>query len=240
MKGMLVIRCLLVALLALPLPAEQDPRARGWEIYQQARAAAGPGEPLRDYSFEQVSALERPDGVITVSSRMQSVVGKAQRLEVDAQGGVIAMVVDGDQGWRGSAVGKQPLPPDAVALQHKEDARTTALAGPEAEQGSVRFREEARVDGRIADVIELFDVGGAPLRLFVDRQTKDVLKRVYVGDAPDGTMAQVEEFLSDYREVDGFRWPHAKRVVRNGREASKSTLKNVRLNQGLKPDQLTK
>jgi len=239
MRAMHKTALLLGFLLALPLCGEQDPQQRGWEIYQQARSAAGAGEPLHDYSFEQVATIERDGNVFNVVSRVQTIAGKAQRLEVDSQGGVITMLVNGDQGWRGSAVGKQPLPPEAVALQKKEDARITSLLGPEAEPGSVRFRSEDQVDGRRVDVIELADVGGTPLRLFVDRESKNVLKRMYVGDAPNGMMAQVEEFLSDYREVGGYRWPHSKRVVRNGAQASKSTVKNVRLNQGLTIEQLT-
>lgn len=229
----------LALLLVFPLLGEQDAQQRGWEIYQQARRAAGPGEPLRDYSFEQVATIERDGNVYNVVSRVQTIAGQAQRLEVDSQGGVITMLVNGDQGWRGSAVGKQPLPPEAVELQKKEDARITALLGPEFQKGSVRYRSEDEVDGRPADVIELSDVGGTPLRLFIDRQSKNVVKRMYVGDAPNGMMAQVEEFLSDYRDIDGYRWPHAKRVVRNGAQASKSTVRNVRLNQGLTVEQLT-
>ena len=230
---------LLAFLVAFPLLAEQDARERGWEIYQQARAAAGAGEALHDYSYEQIATIERDGNVFNVVSRVQTISGKAQRLEVDSQGGVVTMLVNGDEGWRGSAAGKQPLPPEAITLQRKEDARITALLGPEADPDSVRFREETQVEGRPADVIELADVGGTPLRLFIDRETKNVLKRMYVGDAPNGMMAQVEEFLSDYRQVEGYRWPHAKRVVRNGEQASKSTVKNVRLNQGLTVEQLT-
>lgn len=239
MRSMVLSRCLLALLIAVPLLAEQDSSQRGWEIYQQARAAAGADQPLQDYAFEQVSTIERDGNVYNVVSRVQTIPGKAQRLEVDSQNGVITMLVNGDVGWRGSAVGKQPLPPEAVALQKNEDARATALLLAEADKASVRFRQEADVDGRAADVIELSNVGGTPLRLFIDRETKDVLKRVYVGDAPNGMMAQMEEILSDYRVVNGYRWPHAKRVVRNGEQASKTAVKNVKLNQGLTVARLT-
>lgn len=239
MMAMLRTPLLLVFLLAVPLFGEQSSQQRGWEIYQQARSAAGSSEILRDYSFDQVATIERDGNVYNVVSRVQTIAGKAQRLEVDSQGGVITMLVNGDKGWRGSAVGKQRLPPEAVALQKKEDARITALFGPAPDPGSVRYRSEDQVDGKQVDVIELSDIGGTPLRLFIDRQSKDVLKRMYVGDAPNGMMAQVEEFLSDYRDVGGYRWPHAKRVVRNGAQASKSIVKNVRLNQGLTVEQLT-
>jgi hypothetical protein len=238
MKAMVISRFLLALMIAVPLLAEQDASQKGWDIYEQARAAAGADQPLKDYALEQVTTIERDGSVYNVASRVQSIPGEAQRLEVDTQNGVITMLVTGDSGWRGSAVGKQPLPPEAVALQKSEDARVVALLSAEADKGSVRFRQESEVDGRPTDVIELSNVGGTPLRLFIDRETRDVLKRVYVGDAPNGMMAQVEEFLSDYRVVNGYRWPHAKRVVRNGEQASKTVVKNVKLNQGLTVAQL--
>ncbi|MBI1356730.1 MAG: hypothetical protein GC160_20510 [Acidobacteria bacterium] len=236
---MLPRRVAVFLFLALPLAAAQGDRARGWEIYQQARAAAAHGKTLADYSFERVTQLEREGRTLRITSRTQAIPGKAQRIEVESQAGVVTMVVNGDQGWRSGMGAKQNLPPDAVALQRKEDARTAALYGPAVEEGSVRFREETSVNGRPADVIELDDVGDTPLRLYVDRETHDVLERVFVGDAPGGKMAQIEEFLSDYRDVNGFRWPFAKRVVRNGEEANSSTLSNVQLNQGLTVQQLT-
>lgn len=230
--------CLIVLLAALPLLAEQDANQRGWTLFEQARAAAGAEQPLRDYAFRQISTIQRDGNIYQVASRVQTISGKAQRLEIESQNGIITMLVNGDQGWRGSALGKQPLPAEAVALQKSEDARVNALFG-DVEADTVRFRSEAQVNGRPADVIELANVGGTPLRLFIDRETKDVVKRVYVGDAPNGMMAQVEEILSDYKEIDGVRWPHAKKVIRNGQEASTSKLQEVRINQGLTVAQLT-
>ena len=238
--GMTSRRLALLLFIVLPSAAEPDDRTRGWEIYQQARAgAAGAGGTLHDYSLQRVTRLERDGRTVSVVSRLHAIPGKAQRIEVESQAGVVTMVVHGQQGWRGGPLGKQMLPPDAVALQRREDARTTVLFGPEAERGSVRFREEAAVDGRTVDVIEIADVGDTPLRLYIDRETRDILRQVYVGDAPGGMMAQIEEHLSDYRTVDGFRWPFAKRVVRNGRQANESTLADVKLNQGLTVARIT-
>jgi hypothetical protein len=56
---------------------------------------------------------------------------------------------------------------------------------------------------------------------------------MYVGDTPDGSMSQIEEFLTDYKTVGGVRWPHKLRVMRNGQAGPSSTFMNVVVNQGL-------
>ena len=101
----------------------------------------------------------------------------------------------------------------------------------------MRFLREEVVDGRETEVIELNDVGDMPLRLFVDTESQDVVKKMFVGDTPSG-MAQVEEFLSDFRNVGGYRFPLTKRVLRNGALAVESTISNMKVNVGLQREVL--
>ena len=72
-----------------------------------------------------------------------------------------------------------------------------------------------------------------PLRLFVDSETFDVIKKMFVGDTPTG-LAQVEEFYSDFRDVGGYRFPLSKRVMRNGELGVETTITNMRINVGLR------
>ena len=129
---------------------------------------------------------------------------------------------------------RRDLPNEAAALQRAELARRHILYGDLPAKELVRYRREEPVDDRIADVIEIIDVGGAPLRLYVDRESKDVVKHVYVGDIPGGGMAQVEETQSDFIDTDGFRFATKRAVVRNGTPARTSVLSNIRVNSGVK------
>ena len=70
---------------------------------------------------------------------------------------------------------------------------------------------------------------------FVDKQTGDVIKKMFVGDTPTG-LAQVEELFSDFRTVDGYNWPFVKRVMRNGKFALESTTYGMKFNVGLTKD----
>ena len=182
--------------------------------------------------------LERDDKRYQIRSKVQVVLPNASRVEIEATTGRTVLVYDGKAVTNRTA--GQALPTQAADLQRRELARAFALFGPRPGEGTVRYKGEGEVGGRTVEIIELFDVGDTPLRLFLDAETHDVLKRMYVGDSPDGTMAQVEEVLSDYRNVGGIRWAHAMKTTRNGQAGPTSTFSAVQVNQGLEAAEITK
>jgi outer membrane lipoprotein-sorting protein len=225
-------------ILSASLAAADDPMEKGRALYDAARKAAGAEHAVHDISYERSTQLESQGRKVKVQSSVQVVLPDASRTEVTVPGGTTVFVFDG-KSVRNVTNG-QTLPQQAADLQRRELARTFALFGPEPESGTVRYRGQEEVAGKTVDVIELFDVGDTPLRLYLDRDTHDVIRRVYVGDAPDGTMAQVEETLSDYQAVDGVRLPHSIRTKRNGKAGPSSTIANVVINQGLSKADITK
>ena len=211
---------------------------KGRALYDAAREAATGGQTLRDISYNRVTELERQGRKLQIQSAVKIVLPSASRVEVASPNGKTVLVFDGAAVTNRSA--GQPLPQQAADLQRRELARTFALFGPDPEEGTVRYRGEGEIDGRPVEIIELFDIGDTALRLFLDTETHDVLKRMYVGDAPDGTMAQVEEILSDYKTIGGIRWPHRMRTTRNGQAGPASTISGVQVNQGLTAAEITK
>ncbi len=229
---------LFVLAFSLTVSAADDPLGKGLALYDAARQAASQGKALTDISYDRTTYFERQGRKIQVQSGIKVVLPDASRTEVLTPGGKTILVFNGSSVVNVSS--GQTLPADAAALQRQELARTFALFGPEPKEGTVRYRGEEEVAGRTVDVIELFDVGDTPLRLFLDRETHDVLKRMYVGNAPDGSMSQVEEILSDYKTVNGIRWPHEIHTTRNGQAGPSSTIMNVLANQGLSKADITK
>lgn len=221
-----------VLLTALPSLASDDPMAKGRALYDAARQAATGGQTLHDISYQRIALIRRAKDSVRVTSAITVVLPNTSRTEMVAGAAPTILVYDGKSVLNLSAGGAK-LPPRVADLQRRELARVFVLFGPEPAESAVRYRGEDEVEGRPVDLIELFDVGDTALRLFLDHETHDVLKRMFVGDAPDGSMAQVEEFLSDYRTVGGFRWPHAIRTVRNGKSGPKSTISAVKVNQRL-------
>jgi hypothetical protein len=231
-----------VLIAAAPTPTAQaqaaetsDPLELGWKIYQQARQAAGAKpdtEPLRDCTFELATLLQTPQGEAQVESKMFLRLPLEVRQEVKTPGGNVVIIFDGEKSWQNTLTEKRPLPPAAVEQIRADVSRSLILFADPPEKGAVRFLRREDVEGRPADVVQIDDIGQTPLRLYVDAETRDVVKKMFVGDTPAG-MAQVEEFYSDFREVDGYRWPHHRRLLRNQQLALESRIRNLRINTGL-------
>ena len=228
-----------IAVVPSAAAAEEDPRAKGRRLYLEARDAAGGGVPLRDYAIELSTIVTTPqDQRVRFDSRVEVVAPYVMRQQIESNVGRITMISDGEKAFKRTPQGEQELPASAVEFQRAEADRGNVLFGEVPAEGDIRWRGEETVEGKTVDVIEIVDVGGSPLRLFLDRENRDLVKMLYVGDVPGLGMAQVEEFFSDIREVDGFRMHFRRRVVRNGKESSLSTASSYRVNQGLKAEDL--
>jgi len=243
---LIVVACLVVtagiASAQGPVP-DHDAHGLGWRIYQEARLAAGTGPaatPIHDYSHDLLTRLKTPKGDAEVRSTVYFLTPGLIRQEMETPGGKAVIIFDGEKVWRALAGEVQQLPAEAVQQIRSDLARSHVLLSPAPNPEAIRYLSQDEVEGRAVDVIQISDVGGTPLRLFVDAQSRGILKKIFVGDVPGGGMAQVEELYSDFREVAGYRWPHRRQVWRNGKLALDSTLLNLRVNIGLEVGDITR
>ncbi len=208
----------------------------GWEIYLAARKSVGAkadNVPIRDYAFDLKTSLDVKGKPLQLESSVSYVVPGFVRQQIRSPQGIVNVVFDGEKGWREIEAGIQPMPEEAVSRIRADLARSHVMLSTPPQPSDVRFLGVEEVAGKQANVIEIRDVGGTPLRLYVDMDSHDVVKQVFIGEAPDGTMAQVEEFYSDFREIGGYRWHHKRKVVRNGKPALESETTNLKVNSGL-------
>ena len=239
-----VLLPLLIGWAVLDGAAAVGSKKKGERIYRQARERAGVGgdaEPLRDCTFDLLTRAQ-PQGAktkksIELPSRVSFIAPSVVRQEIEAPGAKIIVVFDGKRGWQLLPGNTKYLPDTASELIRADLARTYVLFFTEPDPDAVRFLREEVVDGRTTEVIELNDVGNMPLRLFVDTETSDVVKKMFVGDTPTG-MAQVEEFFSNFRTVGAYRFPLSKRVMRNGALRVEATITNMKINVGLRREAL--
>ena len=230
----------LVVLLGLvawtPILASEDAKEQGWGIYQRARAAAGAGperHPIQDYSLELVTRIKNAEGHEgEFRSKKYYLHPNLVRQEIQTERATLIMVFDGKKLFQLLPNDARFLPDEQVERFRADLARAHVLIGDPPDPADVRFRQQAKVDGRQTNVIEIYDVGGAPVKLFVDVETHDVIKKAFVGDTPTG-LARVEEFYSDFRETDGYRWRHHRRVLRNGEWYLEATTSKIQVNVGL-------
>jgi outer membrane lipoprotein-sorting protein len=234
---MFLLACFVCLAAAAGSRAADVPRnqQQGWRIFREARQAVRLGQPdlsLHDYSYQLVTRTQTPNGEVELRSSGLFLTPNLVRQEIHAPSGEMVMIFDGGKAWHVTPAGKRELPATMVGQFRADLARSHALLDAPPPEDSVWFLRQEEVNGKLADVIEIRLVGESPSRLFIDTETRDLVKTLYVGDTPSG-MAQVEEFYSAFVEAGGFRWPQKKRVLRNGQPAGQSVKTIEQVNSGL-------
>ncbi|HYM10486.1 MAG TPA: hypothetical protein VEU62_07135 [Bryobacterales bacterium] len=231
----------LLLLTALPLPWRPAAQAvpgqagKGWAALERALQAAGGRDKLaavRDMSFDLQSRVVTPQGEFDIESKSQVILPGIVRQESRLPFGVVVMAFSSAGGWRKGLQGPEKLSAAELRIAQAELARANILFRPPSDPSAVSWAGEDSVDGRPCDAVEIANVGGGPLRLCVDRASGDVVKRSYRTDA------SVEEMASDFREVNGLRLSFRLRVIRDGKLARESVTQNLKINAGLKAEDL--
>jgi hypothetical protein len=103
---------------------------------------------------------------------------------------------------------------------------------------SINFVEESEVNGAPAEVIEIADKQGQSVRLWIGRDSGDVLKAAYQGTALSGPGTNVEEIYSDFRATGGYRTHFKTQVRQNDKDFAEVVFEEMEINTGLAKEAL--
>jgi zinc protease len=149
--------------------------------------------------------------------------------------GKISLYADGKTGWMANPQGSSPLPPEqmkpvrnkllklyfAMLLSDRLPGRTVTPAA----------------DG----ALDISDEQGDTVRLFIDQKTglpaKVQYKTPAMGDQPPST---IDETFDGFEEVNGIKAPNHLTIVQNGHKYAEVTIESLKINTGLKPEELNK
>jgi len=224
------------ALAAVPLLA-QSAGERGWQVLEAALKAAGGRERLaavRDMSFDLQSRMATPMGEMNFTSKNRLVFPDTVRQDMTMPFGPMTIAFDSAEGWRKGPPGTEKIPPDQLRRTIAHLKNVNILFRPPQDAKTVRWLAVETLEGRACDVIEVSQAEAEPARLYVDRSNGEVVKRAYRVENSSGGMANVEEFLSDHRDVAGLRLSFKVREMRDGKFARESVTSNMQVNTGLK------
>ena len=152
-------------------------------------------------------------------------------LSMPAMGLEMSRIYDGQSAWRVMPQGVQPLPAAYVEEGKKEIFRDSIplLTYISNEEISAQYLGEEDVKGKMADVILVSGTPADTLKLFIDQETKYIVKKEYRALTDQGP-AEREEFLDDYREVSGVMIAFHTVVVDNGEQSAEITFSEAMLN----------
>jgi zinc protease len=197
---------------------------------------------IKRLTADATTHLMTPDGKLSAVTRTS--IEYPDRVRVDATlpaAKIVQIYADG-KGWIKDPAGVHDAP--AAMLQ---DLRSGALRDPlgllraaAADALVVRLRPEEGAGGRVLRVLAVFGIDATPVRLFIDKQTGELVKIGF--DTRGGPQGPVyaEERYEDYRKVDGISVPFKASVVRSGLAVLERVLTAVTINPTLPADTFAK
>jgi hypothetical protein len=179
---------------------------------------------------------------MTAQQTVKIVLPDVMRQENQLPFGKIIVFVSGKAGWIQGPQGQMPLPEP-----HSEQAQgelfrllESLLLSDRVAGRTINFIEEADLEGRKTEVIEISSEGRASVRLWIGAGSGDVLKSAYRETGMQGSPSDVERLYEDYREVNGIRIPFKSTVFQNGTKFAEAVISEVQYNSGLTKEELAK
>jgi predicted Zn-dependent peptidase len=174
-----------------------------------------------------------PGGMMQVEIKRYHMLPYKIRLDitVQAMGMQMSQVFDGESAWRAMPQGVQPLPGSEVEEFKKDALRDTInlLANLSGADISAQYLGAEDVNGKSTDVVRITVSDADLLKLFVDQETKYIIKKSYQSLGQAGPV-ETEEFIDDYRDVSGVKIGFHTVVHQNGELFLEGTLNEATLN----------
>ena len=177
--------------------------------------------------------VNTPGGMMELDGQVTIVLPAKARadLRMPAMGLEMSRIYDGQAAWMVMPQGVQHLPAAFAEEAKKEIFRDSVqlliyISDPEV---SAQFLGTEDVKGKMADVILVSDTPADTLKLFIDQETKHIIKREYQALTEQGP-AEREEFLDDYREVSGVMIAFHTVLIDNGEQSAEITFSEAMIN----------
>ena len=177
--------------------------------------------------------VNTPGGMMELEGEVTIVLPNKARadLSMPAMGMRMSRIYDGQSAWMVMPHGVQDFPESFVEEGKKEIFRDSIplLAYISNQEVSAQYLGSEDVNGKMADVILISDTPADTLKLFIDQETKYIIKKQYQALTEQGP-AEREEFLGDHREVSGVMIAFHTVLVDNGEQSAEITFSEAMIN----------
>ena len=143
----------------------------------------------------------------------------------------MSQVFDGESAWMAMPQGVQDLPGSQVEEFKKDALRDTInlLIHVSNNDTSAQYLGTENVNGKSADVIRIAISDADTLKLFIDQETKYIVKKSYQSLGQEGPV-ETEEYIDDYRDISGVKIGFHTVVHQNGEPFLEGTLSEAIIN----------
>ena len=158
-----------------------------------------------------------------------------RRTDIEVMGMVITQAYDGETAWW---VNPQTGGTEELSGRQAEDLKRQALAiesflYPDKYGISFVLKEKEKIEGKEYFVLEETYPDGLKVTLYIDPDTYLTYKTIASTIGPLGAEIEIEQFVSDFKKVNGMVMAHSISTFQDGEEYMNITFAEVKLNTGL-------
>ncbi|MEN6533394.1 MAG: pitrilysin family protein, partial [Bryobacteraceae bacterium] len=215
-------------------PASQEKARKLLARVQDAVGGADQLSAIKDFVCISTAEIQAGSMPMKASKVVRWISPSHMRQDQELPFGKTAAYFDGTSGWLVSPQGKGTLQGPFLTQTRDEAFRVPFLLWL-----SDRNPERSLASAG-DDIIEITSKEGNLARLQVDLKTGLPLKLTYRSIALRGPASEVEERYSDWRQVNGLRLPFSTTLQQGERKLMAVTVKEFKLNTGLKLEDLSK
>jgi zinc protease len=212
--------------------ASTESLSQGHELLGKAIAFVGGAAKLssiRDVTRVEDAQMQTPQGPMPLKATSLRILPDVFREEQQRGPVTFTFYVDQTSGWLHTPKGTQDMPAPLQKQIRDQASRslTNLLVGlPKQESAAV-----ATGDGKVQVKTE----GGNLVTFKIDASTGEIENISYAEEE-----GSVTETFSDWRDVSGVKLPFKTQMVKDGKPLQSAVASEVKINTGLKPEELSK
>ena len=178
--------------------------------------------------------MNTPAGEMTMDGKVTVALPSKARYDmtIQAMGMTMSRVLGEESAWMASPQGTQTMPEVFVQEGRNEIFRLNPplLIYVSGADVPVQHLGEEDVNGKMADVVLASDTPAGSIKLFIDQESKYIVKKAFQALGQQGSPVQREEFYSDHRDISGVKIAFSITSVDDGEKVAEVTLSEVTIN----------
>ena len=178
--------------------------------------------------------MNTPAGEMTMDGEVTVALPSKARYDmtIPAMGMTMSRVLGEGSAWMASPQGTQTMPEVFAQEGRNEIFRLnprllTYVSGADV---PVQHLGEEDVNGKMADVVLVSDTPAGSIKLFIDQESKYIVKKAFQALGQQGSPVQREEFYSDHRDISGVKIAFSIVSIDDGEKVAEVTLSEVTIN----------
>ncbi len=212
--------------------------ARGKELLARVREAIGGAARLaavKDYTVTASFTMSTPQGELALGTQSTVDLSGRALTRMSTPMGEIVQGYDGRTLWVKTPQGVREAPESQRAEAEGSLFRDTLglLKRFESAELTVQALGPTEVEGKKVEAVAVRDEGRHyQVKLYIDPQTYLPAGKSYMA-ALMGAPGEIDEIYSDWREVNGLKWPYKTVLNRSGKKFGETTVSEIKINPGL-------